>query len=382
MFDAIIAAVHHLYPDQAEIPLHEPVLGALEKNYLNDVIDSGFVSSAGAAIGQFEKAISDFTGIPHVVATVNGTSALLLALKIAGVNPGDLVITQSASFIATANAISHCGAEPLFLDIEATTLGLSTQSLTHFLDTKTERRNGHLVLTTTGQRIAACIPMHTFGLAADIQAIVTLCDQHQLPVIEDAAEALGSFVGGQHLGGFGQSGILSFNGNKIITTGGGGALVTHNEELATLARHLSTTAKIAHPWQSQHDQVGYNFRMPNLNAALGLAQMERLPEFLRQKRALAHSYHQQLAKCGLQLFKERDNCRSNYWLNAVAFESGAERDNFLKQANELGIQARALWQPLHQSPPYQHCTHEALDNTLSIEQRLVNLPSGIPGQWR
>ncbi len=382
MFDAIIEAIHHLYPHQTEIPLHEPLLGELEKKYLSEVIDSGFVSSAGASIEEFEAAISDFTGIPHVIATVNGSSALQLALIIAGVKPGDLVITQSASFIATANAIAHCGAEPLFLDIDKTTLGLSVQSLAHFLTTQTEQRDDQLVLTATGQRITACVPMHTFGLAADIQAIIKLCDDCQLPVIEDAAEALGSFVGDQHLGGFGQSGIFSFNGNKIITTGGGGALVTHDENLATLARHLSTTAKVAHPWQSQHDQVGYNFRMPNLNAALGLAQMERLPELLRQKRALAHSYHQQLADSGLQLFKEGERCRSNYWLNAVAFETNTQRDDFLKQANARGIQARALWQPLHQSTPYQHCRQETLDNTRFIEQRLVNLPSGIPGQWR
>ncbi|BBP45518.1 aminotransferase DegT [Thiosulfatimonas sediminis] len=376
-FLPIYQAVRAHYGD-GFIPLHAPCFAGEEKAKLVDCIDSTFVSSVGKYVDEFEQRIAEFTDAKYAVAVVNGTMGLMLALRVAGVQAGDLVITQSLTFVATANAISMLGAEPLFLDVDKSTLGLSAGVLEHFLNTECRYRDGILHHIDSGQRIAACVPMHTLGMTGEIRKIAELCQAYGVKLIEDAAESLGSFVQGQHSGTFGDMGVFSFNGNKIITTGGGGVLVTNDATLASQARHLSTTAKIPHAWEFTHDEIAYNLRMPNLNAALGVAQIQQLPVFLTEKRQLAAFYQQAFADAeGFSFVRAPADNASNAWLNALCFEMPEQAQRFLAESNGQGIQTRPLWTPMHQLEIYQSCLRGALPNTEFLAARLVNIPSGV-----
>ena len=375
-FQAIIEIIRSRYPGHgAVIPLHAPVMGGAEKACLAACVDSTFVSSVGVYVTRFEEEVARFCGSRHAIATVNGTSALRMALLLAGVRPGDLVLTQALTFVATANAVAHCGAIPLFLDVDRETLGLDAGALAAYLAEGCRRGEGQLLDKESGRRIAACLPMSTFGLPADLPALAALCQEHGLPLVEDAAEALGSWRHGRHMGTFGQLGVLSFNGNKVITTGGGGMILTDDDGLAAHARHLTTTAKQPHPWAYFHDEVGYNDRLPNLNAAFGCAQMERLPALLADKRRLAAEYGVALAELGIPFVAEPAGCVANYWLCAMLLSGPAERDAFLAAAVAAGIQCRPAWTPLHWLPMYAGCPRRPLPVTEEIAGRLVNLPS-------
>lgn len=365
------------------VPLHAPCFDATEKDVLNDCIDSTFVSSVGRYVDEFERQCAEFTGAQHAVAVVNGTLGLFLALKVVGVEPGDLVLTQSLTFVATPNAIKMHQADPVFLDVSEKTMGLSAEQLAAFLDSETYLQNGQCYHRETQRRISACVPMHTLGFPAEIERIVELCHEHHIKVVEDAAESLGSFLHGRHTGTFGDIGVFSFNGNKVLTTGGGGMLVTHHEAYARQAKHLSTTAKQPHSWLFEHDQIGYNLRMPNLNAALGVAQMEKLTRFLQLKATLAADYHAftQAHPCLVDFQPEEGE--PNYWLNALLLENEAERDFFLAYANEHDVQVRPLWTPMHRLEIYRHEIRMPMTQTEFFADRLVNLPSGVVcSQWQ
>jgi len=376
-FKTIINTIRSHYGD-GFVPLHAPCFSQAEKDLLANCIDSTFVSSVGQYVDQFEAEMAQFTGANHAVAVVNGTLGLMLALRVVGVQPQDLVITQSLTFVATPNAIKMLGAEPIFCDVSKHTMGLEVASLTAFLEKQVVVKNNQAFHKTTGKRIAACVPMHTLGMPLNIADIVAVCHQYHIKVVEDAAESLGSYVGEQHTGIFGDMGVFSFNGNKIITTGGGGMLVTNNEQFAQKAKHLSTTAKIPHAWQFEHDEVAYNLRMPNLNAALGVAQMQKLPQFIQEKRALAQFYQKKFQKHpGLGVFSENLGQKSNYWLNALIFDLVEDREAFLSLSNEQGVQTRPLWTPMHLQAIYANCIKTALPNTEYLAQRVVNIPSGV-----
>jgi perosamine synthetase len=375
--DGFIRYVRELFRSDQPIPLHAPLFQGREKEYLLDAIDSTFVSSVGRYVDRFEAECAAYTGAKYAVATVNGTSALHVALLLAGVQRDEEVITQALTFVATCNAIHYCGAEPVFIDVDKTTLGLSAQALTEYLDKFAEIRHGETRNKQTGKRIAACVPMHTFGHPADMPAIVETCAKYRIPVVEDAAEALGSTLYGRHCGTFGRVGVLSFNGNKIMTTGGGGMILTDDEQLAKQAKHITTTAKQPHPWQFMHDQIGFNYRMPNLNAALGVAQLECLPEFLVKKRELATRYIDWCERNGWQCVVEPKSACSNYWLNALVLEDEAARDAFLTATNEQGVMTRPVWEPMHRLAMYRHCQKDSLANTEWAAARVVNIPSSV-----
>jgi perosamine synthetase len=377
MFEDFVRLVRDLYQSEAFIPLHAPQFIGNEKAYLNDVIDSTFVSSVGPYVERFEQSIAEYTGARFAVATVNGTTALHTGLKLVGVEQGDLVLTQALSFVATANAISYCGAEPVFLDVDRHNLGLSPIALAEFLQHQTEQRAQGCFHRLSGRRIAACVPMHSLGHAADVQGLAAICEQFHVPLVEDAAEALGSWRDGCHCGSVGSLGVLSFNGNKILTTGGGGMILTNDPALARHAKHLTTTAKLPHAWRFAHDEIAYNYRMPNLNAALGLAQLQQLPHFLENKRQLAGQYRRWAATQSVTFVDEAANSRANFWLNGLLLEDEAQRDAFLSFSNDNGVMTRPLWDLLHSLPMYQHCWHDGLTNSLWLAERLVNIPSSV-----
>ncbi|MFC2098011.1 LegC family aminotransferase, partial [Bacteroidota bacterium] len=325
------------------ISLHEPCFSGSEKKYLEDCIDSTFVSSVGKYINLFEEKIQNYTGIKHAIATVNGTAALHMALLLSGVKRNDEVITQSLTFIATANAIRYCEASPVFIDVDSDTLGLSPEKLNDFLEKEAVMNsNGFCYNKKTGKKISACVPMHTFGHPARIDEIKVVCDKYNIKLVEDAAESIGSKYKGKHTGGYGLLGVLSFNGNKTITTGGGGMILTNNDEIAVKAKHLTTTAKVKHPYEFIHDETGYNYRLPNINAALGCAQMESLDFFISEKRKLADKYKNFFMKEGVNFFSEPDNSFSNYWLNSIILSSKNERDEFLEFSKKNDINSRPV----------------------------------------
>lgn len=370
--------VRNIYDSDNVIPLHRPVFAGTERQDLIDCIDSNFVSSVGEKVTEMECRVADFAGARFGIAVVNGTNALQVALRLVGVKPNTEVITQALTFIATCNAIAYMDAEPVLLDVDRTTLGLSPDALEAFLSEYAEIRDDGCYNRSTGRRIAACQPMHTFGHPARIDEIVSICDAWGIPVVEDAAESLGSHYKHRHTGTFGRMGVFSFNGNKIVTTGGGGMIVTNDEDLAKRAKHLTTTAKVNHPYEFVHDELGYNFRMPNLNAALGCAQMDQLPGFLKAKRDVAERYASFCAEHGIEFLKEPEGARSNYWLNAVILGSKAERDAFLEETNAQGIMTRPIWQLMSELPMYAHCQRDGLVNSKWLEERVVNLPSSVP----
>lgn len=360
------------------VPLHRPVFEGNEKQYLIDCIDSNFVSSAGAKVTEFEQQIAAFTGTKYAVATVNGTAALHVALQLVGVQRDDEVITQALTFIATCNALSYTGAHPVFVDVDRDTLGMSAQALGEFLVQHCEQRDRNAFNKTTGRRIAACVPMHTFGLPCRIEEIAALCADWGIALVEDAAESLGSYVGTRHTGTFGKLATLSFNGNKVITTGGGGMIITDDEALAKHAKHLTTTAKVPHPFEFVHDEVGYNYRLPNLNAALGCAQMERLPGFLAIKADVARRYAEFFDSLGMTFMRAPAGTTSNYWLNAIVLDSVQERDAFLEFTNSRGVMTRPIWRLMSRLAMFSHCHHDGLVNSLWLEDRVVNIPSSVP----
>lgn len=363
--------------EPGRVMLHAPVFSGNEREYVMDAIDSTFVSSVGAYVDRFERMLEEYTGAARAVACVNGTAALEVALHVAGVVPGDYVVTQTISFVATANAISHAGGEPLFVDIDGDTLGLSPSALRLFLQTKCRMEAGFCILRETGRRIKACVPMHTFGLPCHIDEIVDICHEWNIVLVEDVAEALGSRYHGRHCGTFGQFGCISFNGNKTITTGGGGAVITDDVELGARVKHLTTTAKVPHPWEYRHDSVAWNFRMPNLNAALGCAQLERLDEFIERKRWRAARYAEVMKGTPWTFVSEPANSHANYWLCAILFNDRNERNVFLQESNDSGFMTRPVWQPINTMPMYGACPCGDISTAMSIADRLVNLPSGF-----
>jgi perosamine synthetase len=377
-YTGIIDRIRDIFGREGFIPLHEPRFWGNERKYVLDAIDSTFVSSVGEYVNRFEAMICELSGAKYAIATVNGTAALHMALRLAGVEPGDEVLTQALTFIATANSIRYCDAHPVFLDVDRETLGLSPTALEGFLERSAARdAQGRTVNRRTGRRIAACVPMHTFGHPARIDRIVTLCDRYGIPVVEDAAESLGSTSGGRMTGTFGRLGIYSFNGNKTVTCGGGGVIVTDDATLAKRGKHITTTAKLPHAYEFSHDEVGYNYRLPNLNAAMACAQIEQLEGFIARKRWLAETYARFFAAIHVQFVQEPSGARSNYWLNAVVLPDLEARDEFLRVTNAAGVMTRPIWRLMSTLPMYAQCETDGLENSRWLEERVVNIPSSV-----
>lgn len=375
----LMEALRYVLPaDREVVPLHKPTFDGNEWAYIRECIDTEWVSSAGSYVDRFEEDLVDYTGAKRAVAVVNGTAALHVCLRLAGVGAGDEVLLPALTFVATANAVSYQQAIPHFVDSEQATLGVGAEKLEAYLDSITKMNDGVCVNTNTGRPIRALVPMHTYGHPVDINGLQRVCKRFNLALIEDAAESLGSLYRGRHTGTFGTCAALSFNGNKIITTGGGGAILTDDDELADRAKHLTTTAKKAHAWEYFHDQVGYNYRLPNINAALGCAQLEQLPRFLKAKRMLAERYKQAFAGIkGVSFFSEPPGARSNYWLNVVLLDRqlADTRDEILQQASSANLMLRPAWTLLHRLPMYTDCPRMDLTVAEDLEQRLINIPS-------
>lgn len=369
---------------EGSVALHEPNLGELEERYVTDCVRSGWVSSVGKYVDRFEKQLSEYTGCAYAVATVNGTSALHVGLLLAGVLRNDEVICPALSFVATANAIGYCGAVPHFIDVDERTLGLDPEKIRYHLAEISHVEKGQLINRHTGRRIAAIVPMHTLGHSCDLDGLQEVANSFALPIVEDAAESLGTFYRGRHTGTIGLAGALSFNGNKIMTTGGGGAILTNDRELAMRAKHITTTAKLPHRWQYCHDQAGFNYRMPNLNAAMGCAQLERFDELRDRKRTLATRYREQFVGFSAASFvNESENESSNFWLNAIKLTGTVSseaaivelRDSVLQSTNESGLMTRPMWNLLNELPMYRDCPQSDLDTSRSFAQRVICLPS-------
>lgn len=376
MYNHLIDFIRDWYQTKSVIPLHEPRFKERDRQYVLDAIDSTFVSSIGEYVNRFEKELAAYLGAEHAVVTVNGTAALQVALRLAGVGPNDEVITQPLTFVATANAIAYNHASPVFVDVGRDTLGLCPDALETFLDQNADKRERGAFNKKTGQRIAAIVPMHTFGHPCRMKQLLELADYWKVPVVEDAAESMGSRISTQHCATFGRMGVLSFNGNKTITCGGGGAIITNDKDLAKRAKHLTTTAKMDHKWAFSHDEIGYNYRMPNLNAALACAQLEQLEGILKDKRKLAHSYREFFKEIGWgEFFVEPEGTCSNYWLNAVITADKTHRDALLKATNDSGIMTRPVWQLMPDLSMYKNCQKGDLTTARGLSQRIVNLPS-------
>ncbi|MFD1037066.1 LegC family aminotransferase [Virgibacillus byunsanensis] len=369
--------IKNIHPDKEFIPLHEPTLDGNEKKYVNDCIEAGWVSSVGKYVDQFERSLAEYTGVKRAVAVVNGTAALQVALKIVGVQPEDEVLIPSLTFIATGNAVSYCGATPHFVDVSRTTLGLDPHKLEKYLKEIAVLNDKVCVNKYSGNIIRAVVPMHTFGHPVDMDPLIEVCNLYNITIVEDAAESLGSFYKGIHTGNLGKASAVSFNGNKIITTGGGGAILTNDETLADYAKHLTTTAKVPHQWDYVHDEVGYNYRMPNINAALGCAQLEKLDNYIEKKRHLVEKYEQIISVYdGIELFKDQSFSKSNYWLQTLAIdEQKHNKENVLETLNHNGIMSRPVWTPLHKLKPYKDCPKSDLSITDDLFYRIINIPS-------
>ncbi|RRS31274.1 MAG: aminotransferase DegT [Epsilonproteobacteria bacterium (ex Lamellibrachia satsuma)] len=378
MYNNLVEFIQEIYNTKEFLPLHEPKFIGNEKKYLNDCIDSTFVSSVGKYVDRFEKEFASYVGSKYAIATVNGTSALHISLLLSDVKAEDEVITQPLTFIATCNAISYIGAKPVFVDVDLDTMGLSPKSLQGFLEKNCELIDNGCINKTTKKVIKACIPMHTFGHSCRIDEIKDICDKWHISLVEDAAESLGSYYKDKHTGTFGKLGAFSFNGNKIITSGGGGVIVTDDEKLAKRAKHLTTTAKVAHPYEYRHDEIGYNYRMPNINAALLVAQLEQLDKFLENKRDLASKYEEFFkGNSEIKFVKEPQNSKSNYWLQAVILKDIDSRDNFLDYTNKNGVMTRPIWKLMNELEMFKDCQCSNLENAKYLEERVVNISSGI-----
>lgn len=366
--------------DRKTIGLHEPYFGGHEWQYVKECLDTGWVSSVGKFVDQFEEKLAEFTGVKRAIAIANGTSALHICLKLVGVQSNDEVLVPALTFIATANAVTYCGAVPHFVDSELKTLGVDASKLKDYLHEIAEVRGAECYNKVTGRRIKAIVPMHTFGHPVDLDALVLVCEEFKLELIEDAAESVGSYYKGKHTGNWGKVSAVSFNGNKVVTTGGGGAVLTNDEKLGKLAKHLTTQAKVPHKWEFQHDMIGYNYRMPNINAALGCAQLEQLPEFLPKKRHLTQRYQEIFANIkGVDLFIEPEFAQSNYWLQAIllAPEHASQRDQFLAMGHEQHILVRPVWNLMYTLPMYKECPRMDCSVAEDISSRLINLPSSV-----
>ncbi len=375
--EQVVAAIRSVIGSGSAV-LHEPSFNGNEWLYLKECLDSTFVSSVGKFVDRFEADIAAFTGAKHAVAVVNGTAALHIALKLAGVQAGDEVLIPAFTFVATANAVTYCGATPHFVDSEEQTLGVDAPKLRDYLASHTEQRAGNCINRATGKIIRALVPMHTFGHPVDLDGLMAVAHDFTLALVEDAAESLGSYYHGRHTGTFGVLGTLSFNGNKTITTGGGGAILTDDEALARHAKHLTTTAKLPHAWEYRHDEIAYNYRMPNLNAALGCAQLEQLPAMLRAKRELFQRYQTALSPIpGVRLMAEPEGCQSNYWLQTLLLDPdhAAERDALLQATNAAGIMTRPAWILMHELAAFRESPRMDLATAQSLVQRLMNIPS-------
>lgn len=377
VFNEITDFIRSKYSSDDTISLHRPVFGGNEKKYLLDTIDTTYVSSVGKYVDRFEEMMCELTGCSHAVAVVNGTSAVQVTLKLAGVKAGDEVLAQALTFIATINAIVFNGARPVFLDVDMDTMGLSPRAVEAFLEEFGEIRDSSCYNKVTGNRIAACLPMHTFGFPVHLTELAEVCGRWQIPLVEDAAESIGSQYHGKHTGSFGKLGAFSFNGNKIVTSGGGGAIVTNDEMIGKLAKHLTTTAKLPHQYEYIHDAIGYNFRMPNINAALACAQLEQLEGFIKQKRELAKEYSEFFAGKGIHFRTELPGTSANYWLMCLQLEDLSERDFFLQETNKRKIMTRPIWQLIYKSKMYADFYRDSQENAEFLEQRIVNIPSSV-----
>ncbi|HAS6349075.1 TPA: LegC family aminotransferase [Vibrio vulnificus] len=371
----LVEFVRDQYQTQDFIPLHAPTFAGNEKAYVMETIESTFVSSVGKFVDEFERKIEAFTGTPKAVATVNGTAALHAALYMAGVERGDLVITQALTFVATCNALYHMGAEPIFVDVSPVSLGLCPKAMSAFLEYNAQVTEAGCIHKQTGRRIKAVVPMHTFGHPVELDELVAVCLKWNISLVEDAAESLGSFYKGKHTGTIGDFGAVSFNGNKIITTGGGGMVLCGSEEAGRRTKHVTTTAKVPHPYEFFHDEPGFNYRMPNLNAALGCAQMEVLEHYLAQKRQLAHQYQAFFASSDVTFVVEPEYAQSNYWLNAIICADAQQRNELLEQTNAAGVMTRPIWQLMHRLPMFEQALRGDLTHSEFIEAHLINLPS-------
>lgn len=378
MYSQVTDFVHQLFGTEETVPLHAPLFIGNEKKYLNECIDTTFVSSVGKFVDRFEEAMAAYTGAKKAVVCVSGTNALHMAMMLVGVERDDEVLTQALTFIATCNAISYIGAHPVFIDVDMDTLGLSPKAVKAWLEKNAELKNGGCYNKKTGRRIKACIPMHTFGHPVKIDELVQICDEWHLELVEDAAESIGSFYKGQHTGTFGKVGAISFNGNKTITTGGGGMLLFQDEELGKLAKHLTTQAKVPHRWAFVHDHIGYNYRMPNINAALGCAQLENLDRYVENKRETAQIYADFFKNIpDITFFTEPENCRSNYWLNVVMLKGKAAQQEFLEYTNDHGVMTRPVWELMNRLEMFKQCETDGLKNTEWLADRIVNIPSSV-----
>lgn len=374
----IVSRIKEMIKGDGFVPLHQPTFKGNEKTYVNECIDTGWVSSVGSYVDKFEHDLAAYIGVKRAVAVVNGTAALHVALNLVGVKENDEVLIPALTFIATANAVTYCNAIPHFVDISNETLGIDSEKLDNYLRNNTISKQGHIYNEKTGRRVKAIIPMHTFGHPVDMDSLLQVAEKYHLEIVEDAAESLGSYYKGVHTGNFGKVAAMSFNGNKIITTGGGGAILTNDELLANHAKHITTTAKIPHPYNYVHDEIGFNYRMPNINAALGCAQLELLPEFLENKRELTNKYKSLFEEFeGISLFQEPSNSKSNYWLQVVLLdeENIHLRNGLLEQLNENGIMSRPVWHPLNTLSMFSKCPSMNLEVTNSVVNRIINIPS-------
>ncbi len=377
MYQNVISYIKGLYGSET-VPLSVPRFIGNEKKYLNECIDTTFVSSVGQFVDRFEKDMAAYTGAQKAVVCVSGTNALHLAMMLVGVKREDEVLTQALTFIATCNAISYIGAHPVFLDVDRSTMGLSPDAVKAWLEKNGEIKNGQCFNKQTGRRVKACVPMHTFGHPMRIEELAAICAEWHIELVEDAAESIGSKYKGIHTGLFGKVGALSFNGNKTITTGGGGMLLFMDEELGVLAKHLTTQAKIPHRWEFKHDHIGYNYRMPNINAALGCAQLEHLDDYIADKRATAAAYAEYFKNVdGIEFFSEPKNCFSNYWLNAVVLPDHKKQLEFLQETNDNGVMTRPIWELMNRLPMFERCQHDGLENSIWLADRVVNIPSSV-----
>lgn len=378
MFEKTINFIKELYGNLEFTPLSVPVFVGNEKKYLNECIDTTFVSSVGKFVDRFEEDMARYTGAKKAVVCVSGTNALHISMKMVGVECNDEVLTQALTFIATCNAISYIGAHPVFLDVDKSTMGLSPDAVKAWLVKNAEIKNGQCYNKRTGRRVKACVPMHTFGHPVRIEELAHVCAEYHIELVEDAAESIGSKYKGQHTGTFGKVGAISFNGNKTITTGGGGMMLFQDEELGRLAKHITTQAKVPHRWEFRHDQIGYNYRMPNINAALGCAQLENLDRYIADKRQTAAAYAEFFQHVeDIDFFMEPENCFSNYWLNVALLQDKVSQQRFLQETNDNGVMTRPIWELMNRLPMFELCEHDELDNTIYFADRVVNIPSSV-----
>jgi aminotransferase in exopolysaccharide biosynthesis len=377
-YSKVVDFIHDLYGTKDFVPLAVPRFVGNEKKYLNECIDTTFVSSVGKFVDRFEEDMARYTGAKKAVVCVSGTNALHMSLLMVGVERDDEVLTQALTFIATCNALSYIGAHPVFIDVDKTTMGLSPDAMKEWLVKNVEIRNNQCYNKRTGRRVKACVPMHTFGHPVRIEELAALCEEYHIELVEDAAESIGSKYKGKHTGTFGKVGAISFNGNKTITTGGGGMMLFQDEELGKLAKHITTQAKVPHRWEFVHDHIGYNYRMPNINAAVGCAQLEHLDEFVESKRQVAKEYAEFFKSIpDIDFFEEPENCYSNYWLNVAILKDKEAQLSFLEYTNDHGVMTRPIWELMSRLSMFKDCDNDGLKNTIWFADRVVNIPSSV-----